>query len=1060
MALQRAPIAARGAQRIVFKIPGFTEFGEILHDRLHGILYHIEELTGKFMLITNFFDREFERIARLEAEGVMNLEALIYAGTIRQRQILERDKPLYYIKRLKAQGRQWDKEAWLAKRDANWLELLNRPIPADMEKVDTFDFFEEFRQGKVDEHSIKIGNLRDYFAALDNILQENEYPIVSDYFDIEKDKYIGIPILGMGLFQGIVWIIFPDELTKKLSKPSRIRRVMKLFQMEYDNLAMNWDIKGDNITRESLFRLAVAQVKPENDIQTYINIKKYYEISAYYHQERVKQNDSVLARVREQHLQTAIITILLDSYAHNISAHSLTTLSYWFRERAEFQHEEGRELIKQLGRDNNPIITYTKLFPNRSLARELYPLFKFLLEKGAFWSGITRQTNFTGKVSSMYNVLWYDFVNNPLYLGTIANTEKVLKVHLNITIFEREERPEGELFKNKKIVKKNAQGVPLDGTFASVNLVNFSPIQPLDEKSDSPFVEKGTLYEELSAELKTYRAYFPGGVIGKHAFFTLLENEIRNVKHYRGKTLADIQRNGLILNLSIHTRPINSEANRLSPEPELFKVGVWLKHPADITENLLIRRIQGLDADIVIEESFRPKLGGNFQDKICASVLIMSAFNKVQSQSSAIGKIYYPWIKTASYRIRKDQSVLQEFEVSHRKYKATADSAFEASFKSEAGQGYLKKYFHIWRGAEILDVSNSEQKVEDPDLDSSARYHFVYLAPQIQDKHRSLKASGLIRIIMDAVQPRSRAEAYQVWLKSWLKTKEESCVLDFRQGDTLVGRIIYTPESIRFFNETQVADQDMDDDAYVRYLAIPTRLNINIEHGSHPSVAPDKLNYRSTGELINRFCQGKSMDKLEAMPVADCYELFEGLISRICIFDRRIYNRLYTGDQGVIANDNKEVADKLALQRARLDLYREELHLDFQNEVHDSFDAIRNKGFMHYHFVVLHLSFIEGMQKLNGKPGETYREDGIVEFIDDHILKGETAENVADNFILIITTGRGRMAWWEKIRENEAYANFTTFRPIESILGAVEDALQKPDDIDLKYNLVKLFFGS
>lgn len=52
------------------------------------------------------------------------------------------------------------------------------------------------------------------------------------------------------------------------------------------------------------------------------------------------------------------------------------------------------------------------------------------------------------------------------------------------------------------------------------------------------------------------------------------------------------------------------------------------------------------------------------------------------------------------------------------------------------------------------------------------------------------------------------------------------------------------------------------------------------------------------------------------------------------------------------------------------------------------------------------------------------------------------------------------MQWWETIKANPEYARFTTFRPIESILSAMEDAMQVADDFDLKFNLTKLLFGS
>jgi len=44
------------------------------------------------------------------------------------------------------------------------------------------------------------------------------------------------------------------------------------------------------------------------------------------------------------------------------------------------------------------------------------------MQKGAFWSGIARDNNFGGESATAFDVLWNDFINNPLYLGTIAKS--------------------------------------------------------------------------------------------------------------------------------------------------------------------------------------------------------------------------------------------------------------------------------------------------------------------------------------------------------------------------------------------------------------------------------------------------------------------------------------------------------------------------------------------------------------------------------------------------------------------------------------------------------------
>ena len=80
--------------RIKFTIPDFDSFAELLHDRLHAILYHYEEWESKFMLITNLYDRDPKRIQKRRITSPEDVEVLIDCGKNRQRIILEKDNPI------------------------------------------------------------------------------------------------------------------------------------------------------------------------------------------------------------------------------------------------------------------------------------------------------------------------------------------------------------------------------------------------------------------------------------------------------------------------------------------------------------------------------------------------------------------------------------------------------------------------------------------------------------------------------------------------------------------------------------------------------------------------------------------------------------------------------------------------------------------------------------------------------------------------------------------------------------------------------------------------------
>lgn len=1068
--------ASQSNSKIKYTIPDFDSFANILHDRMHVILKHYENASKYFMLITNLLDRDEERIIEKKLQEEQAPETLRYCGTDSQRRILEKKIPPYNNK-IKTLYQLKDKRSkWRKSRNQNWNFLNNRILAFDQEGVETFDYFNEFRKNNLEVSDIEIGSLKKYFSGPQNSLKKNEKPIISDYFDIDQDAYIGIPLLGAGLFQGIVWVIYQSK-DRVIFEDGHgginkigIKRIIKYFQVEYDNLLLDWDTVGENSRRRSVLDPKFSSRKDSNPIFD-IGIKEYYNISEKYHKDRIQQSDEVFNRINRQYIKTAIISILLDSYAHNISAHSLTTLSWWFRERSEYlEDEDAKKLMEDFGRDTNPLILYSKAFKGRTLSRELYPLFKFLLEKGAFWSGVTRETNRSGKSSNLYNVLWHDFVNNPLYLGTIANTEDVKRLNIYITIYNKESN-ETDSFLSIKQIATARDDCRLDGGWVAIDLQNFKNQQVKNvsrDKDDSPFVKQLELFDVLSNQLKRYRVFFPGGVVGKHAFFTLLENEIRNVKHYSGDALIDIQQNGLTLNISIHERP--AFPNQDDSLNQLYKIGVWLGHPQQIGSRLLVNRLENLGGDIITQDTYQPKLGGSYQDKICAAMLMTNTFEGVQDVASKLGETYYPWIK-AAYAPVSEKNILTEFELSYRKYKKLgidrenirwdevsqrkASEELLKIFKKYEGRGYLKKYFHLWQGADVISIENNlNLEKENP-----ARFQFTCITLQSPISIDQLKAQGLIRVLQAADCPQNTADAYRAWLPIWLKGQStngelETLVIDFEEGDDNVGRITYKGGDVRFESKRQVTKLDKDQDLYDEYLAIANKTAIAIAHGGQTSTDTSKINYRTHGRLMTKFCAGKpKFGKVEDMPKKMSFELMESILTRICIFDRRLYNRLYTGDDPLKPAEG--TTDEV--QQNRLQLYRERLFLDFRTEIPEHWKTVQEQGFLDQHFLLLHLSFIEGMRDKKGNP---YSEVRIQDFINEQILQGKPVEEVPPNFILIITTGRGRMAWWDIIKNDPKYARFVAFRPIESIIAAVENALQISDDFDLKYNLTKLLFGS
>lgn len=102
----------------------------------------------------------------------------------------------------------------------------------------------------------------------------------------------------------------------------------------------------------------------------------------------------------------------------------------WRRDMADWIEDQIFE--RNVSEDENlhdvvsrhPLVQYSG-----RLDKEIHVLLKFMLEKGAFWSGVTRDIHFGGKIIGLYGLLWNDFINNPLYLGTIARSEGIERMN-------------------------------------------------------------------------------------------------------------------------------------------------------------------------------------------------------------------------------------------------------------------------------------------------------------------------------------------------------------------------------------------------------------------------------------------------------------------------------------------------------------------------------------------------------------------------------------------------------------------------------------------------------
>ncbi|PHN03447.1 hypothetical protein CRP01_27590 [Flavilitoribacter nigricans DSM 23189 = NBRC 102662] len=1021
-------------------------------NRLYPLVKWITDCQNDILLLLNIYDRR----------PSIFTEQLIYGGLAAQLKFLSKGSTKEVDRALK--------------------EITEFDLPLGAGKVAS-KLYDEFIRGELGITDLQVGRLKDYFEEARREGQGSlkgeqalEYPILDHFFDIGKDRYLSFPLIQFGDFDGVVHLIFKNTDIFRFSPAGVWKQLIRIFSSEYENLLLGWELVGSNIQRKSTVRAQLEYLTSKeyeeaattNPIFRELRYRQYYEGSYDYLLKRVDLNDIIPDQFKDEHRKRAIISILIDSYAHNISAHSLTVLKWWFQQRA-FTDVEIQNLIEELKEKSSfdewgvslrdylnrrfpeeyslesieegillQVAHWIKIVDKRreignylpvrdqlpSLAEELHPLFKFLLEKGAFWSGITRDQQFGGEMRNMYDILWNDFIRNPLYLGTIAHSEKITKLHIQIRIYSGRRYPaESDDFIRSYELEKDEQGQVLSGTLATINVGGGENDKTIKHK----YIIPGTLHDSLKAKLETFEIFLPGGVVGKHSLFTLIENEIRNVKHFQEPDLAKMRTDGLKLVIAIRPGNLSYEPHRLTNKP-LYKIGVWLGHETILYnkgEHLVVKRLETLKKDIITQDTNQARLGGNFQDKICAAMLFNNSFISVERRVYERDDRYYPWLRSA-FSTGVDQGELTEtdFEIKNSNLERAKEELTEPA--EDKQKGFFKKYFHLWRAAPLykLESLNAIQS------ENVARFKIVTIPDDNWKK--AVRELGVIRILPEESAGMQWEEAYQKWLNIWLKEKE--VLIELVHGKTAVGYIVYDQQQAAYYNQDDylVLDNEVQEN-YAYY----TKTELRFAHGTNPGGAEAKLGLlavRNHGVLVRKFFDNletiSDFDRATITP-AHILELVEVIQTRICIFDKRVADRI---------TDEK---------RAFLN---ERLNCGIYSEDEEQWETIKKApGLSHYHFIIMHLSFLEAMKNNEGK---RYGEEGIVDFIDEQI-----GDQLGDNCIFVVTTGRGREQWWRKLKDSK-YMTHTTFRPVESLIEAVETASLKNDDLELKFNLVKTLFGS
>ena len=852
-----------------------------------------------------------------------------------------------------------------------------------------------------------------------------------------------------------------------------------------------------------------------------------------------------LKLLRENQLKTAVISIIVDSYSHNISAHSLAALKWWIELRyktldKKFLVPANRIIMKSihsgtikldsktlsktnqryydtLGLNNssnkedyyslfdflqfanskqikNLLKGSFKMYPkNGTLKQEfsprfpvpidyaLFPFLRFLRDKGAFWSGVTRDIAFGGESKTWFKILWEDFANNPLYLGTIAKSEGITKININLEVWDSS----GELTKGRFVTidmsiidyeEKLSQSPSLSPSpdllknsikEDACNL-NEECFVKYEKYSKYAFVKLGTWFKTFRKILddeKNFMVFLPGGLVGEHALFTIFENTIRNIKHYKDKkTVNMLKKDGIDFWISIkavHLKSNGENTSKSLAEEELFKVGVWLGHPTKIkmvggTSNKKTYKYPLFDItektlEPVVEDSTgTPRMGGNSQDKACAAMLFNQKFTSVENKEKDRDKEYFPWIRFSTQY--DDNEYIELLDLSYTQYKATLQKLKE-NYRKDLNRhsvGLLKKYFNMWRGKDVLNAS----ALDKDELENPSRAKFLKLNDE-SDIRAKARKNGVIRLVSSDND--SLFDIYLIWMKTWI-IDPEKYVISFCDNsyDSPIIDLYIQKDAIVIQSATELVN-----------LIDKQRVNLALVHGEEKEYS---CNVRSHGTFITKYFEdlpNHNLENFDQYPelfnnlntIDKCnknillMEFLEIVLTKVVIFDNRIFDRIPA-----------TYSETLDPELSKVKMLKESLFLEIKSEDIDGFNKwwsseASKKGKDKINFLVMHLSFIETMID---DQGNKYTEERLNEFIKDKLQKKiiMSDNKMRENFIFVITSGRGRDLWKTSLKGKEGFDKFTIFRPVESILSAVESAISNNDHFDLKHNIIKVLFGS
>jgi hypothetical protein len=763
--------------------------------------------------------------------------------------------------------------------------------------------------------------------------------------------------------------------------------------------------------------------------------------SRYAHQAETERKIKI--ETDRMNIRIAITAILVDSFAHNISAHSLHAITWLYKKRQALMEkkfvnkglskneykilkEDIDEIIKKISGDykelgkeyyneyfnlfdlfknikrewGNGLLAFNELptyalnnkNPNKNqtprfpvpLDNEILLYLKYIQGKASFWSGVLKDATFGGEIKTIYDIL-FEFSWNPLFLGTIADSEGINIVEINIGLKKSNEKNGSEDLEN----------------FITIDITALMKDNK-DKEKKNPFkyIDLGEKYSTLRNELSNYPVFLPGGVVGKHALYTLFENTIRNVKHVK-KNIKGMEK--IVFNIRIEEL-----------DDKVFRFTICLGNETDLAEKD-VKNLSEYRSKSIISTSGRPKLGGSSQDKICAAMLFTGRFTNVENREyiykSDNVEVRHPWIYIHDV--------------------TTTDKI-------------VKRSLHLWRG-DIYIKLDSDSDLENENV---SRFNFAILPKGSTLSARKIYENGLMRLLnLEFLSEKCTDEND----KKWIKVVENSKTLPPKYDASKIKPFLY-----KFWNQVWIKNNNIQRIFLAVWISLAKQFVIEKKNsewtiekarGKNVSENDKVIGFAHGSELEGRESlisilecksQGVLWEKFqiiirdresisEAKEKGNVHEFIESLLTKILIIDNRIHER--------ISEMKKEK------------LYKDNLFLDIYDEYQLNAEKLKltlEQG--EYNFIILHLSYIESLNGYDERNLEFF----IKTFFTDCKLDDQTK--------LVITTGRGRELWTGNIEEE--YIKHITLKPIDMLLDAIEDGLLLKDDFSVKYNLVKILFGS